>query len=117
MPDAEIRGLVASRRWDELMKFDQVPMHVACDADDEMISFRSLWQLSNELRSGHTFDGWKEGLITFPPTYKYESNSNRYVGDDAREGEKRRSPAWYLSLSLVHSSIFLCFKGSQPCLA
>ncbi|CAD5168647.1 unnamed protein product [Musa acuminata subsp. malaccensis] len=73
MPDAEIRGLVASRRWDELMKFDQ---------------------LSNELRSGHTFDGWKEGLITFPPTYKYESNSNRYVGEDAREGEKRRSPAW-----------------------
>lgn len=53
-----------------------------------------LWQLSNELRGGHIFDGWKEGLIAFPPTYKYEMNSDRYVGEIAREGEKRRSPAW-----------------------
>ncbi|KAJ8460339.1 hypothetical protein OPV22_033265 [Ensete ventricosum] len=73
MPDAEIRALIASRQWDELLNFDQ---------------------LTNELRSGRTFDGWKEGLITFPPTYKYERNSNRYVGENAREGEKRRSPAW-----------------------
>ncbi|CAL9115474.1 unnamed protein product [Musa textilis] len=73
MPDAEIRALVAGRCWDELMNFDQ---------------------LSNELRGGHTFDGWKEGLIAFPPTYKYEVNSDRYVGETAREGEKRRSPAW-----------------------
>ncbi|RRT45536.1 hypothetical protein B296_00055070 [Ensete ventricosum] len=96
MPDAEIRALIASRQWDELLNFDQVPMgmHVPCDADDEMISFRPLWQLTNELRNGRTFDGWKEGLITFPPTYKYERNSNRYVGENAREGEKRRSPAW-----------------------
>ncbi|WOK92743.1 type I inositol polyphosphate 5-phosphatase 2-like [Canna indica] len=73
LPDAEIRALVSTRKWNELMNFDQ---------------------LSNELRSGHTFDGWKEGLINFPPTYKYERNSNRYVGENAREGEKRRSPAW-----------------------
>ncbi|CAL9116703.1 unnamed protein product [Musa acuminata var. zebrina] len=73
MPDAEIRALVAGRCWDELMNFDQ---------------------LSNELRGGHIFDGWKEGLIAFPPTYKYEMNSDRYVGEIAREGEKRRSPAW-----------------------
>lgn len=72
-PDAEIRELVAIERWDELMNYDQ---------------------LINELRSGHIFDGWKEGLINFPPTYKYEINSNRYVGENAREGEKRRSPAW-----------------------
>ncbi|KAJ8492891.1 hypothetical protein OPV22_014612 [Ensete ventricosum] len=73
MPDAEIRALVAGRFWDELMNSDQ---------------------LSNELRGGHIFDGWKEGLIAFPPTYKYEMNSDRYVGEIAREGGKRRSPAW-----------------------
>lgn len=53
-----------------------------------------LWQLSKELRSGRVFEGWKEGPITFPPTYKYEFNSDRYVGENPKEGEKRRSPAW-----------------------
>ena len=53
-----------------------------------------IWQLSKELRSGHVFDGWKEGTITFPPTYKYEINSDRYVGENPKEGEKKRSPAW-----------------------
>ncbi|XP_074580702.1 type I inositol polyphosphate 5-phosphatase 2-like [Curcuma longa] len=72
LPDAEVRALVARKSWDELMNYDQ---------------------LSNELRSGHIFDGWKEGSVNFPPTYKYERNSNRYVGEVAREGEKKRSPA------------------------
>jgi len=40
------------------------------------------------------FDGWKEGLINFPPTYKYEFNSDTYIGENQKEGEKRRSPAW-----------------------
>ena len=43
---------------------------------------------------GNLFDGWKEGLINFPPTYKYEINSDRYVGERPKEGEKRRYPAW-----------------------
>ncbi|GLU05451.1 hypothetical protein SLE2022_225520 [Rubroshorea leprosula] len=73
MLDAEVRRLVALRRWDELINNDQ---------------------LSEELRSGHVFDGWKEGLIDFPPTYKYEMNSDRYVGENPKEGEKKRSPAW-----------------------
>ncbi|CAJ1928942.1 unnamed protein product [Sphenostylis stenocarpa] len=73
MLDAEVRKLVALKKWDELMNYDQ---------------------LSKELRIGHVFDGWKEGLINFPPTYKYEINSHRYVGQNPEEGEKRRSPAW-----------------------
>ncbi|KAJ6805861.1 type I inositol polyphosphate 5-phosphatase 2 isoform X1 [Iris pallida] len=73
MPDAEVRELVATKQWDELIKCDQ---------------------LSNELRSGRIFDGWKEGLIDFAPTYKYEMNSDKYVGENAREGEKMRTPAW-----------------------
>ncbi|WVZ12806.1 hypothetical protein V8G54_017336 [Vigna mungo] len=72
MLDAEVRKLVALKKWNELMNYDQ---------------------LSKELRIGHVFDGWKEGLINFPPTYKYEINSDRYVGQSPKEGEKR-SPAW-----------------------
>ncbi|XP_054824980.1 type I inositol polyphosphate 5-phosphatase 2-like isoform X2 [Prosopis cineraria] len=73
MLDSDARKLVALKKWDELMNNDQ---------------------LSKELRLGHVFDGWKEGLINFPPTYKYEINSDRYVGENPKEGEKRRSPAW-----------------------
>nr|KYP55279.1 Type I inositol-1,4,5-trisphosphate 5-phosphatase 2 [Cajanus cajan] len=73
MMDGEVRKLVALKKWDELMNYDQ---------------------LSNELCSGHVFDGWKEGLITFPPTYKYEINSDKYIGENPKEGEKKRSPAW-----------------------
>lgn len=53
-----------------------------------------LWQLIRELRTGHVFEGWKEGILDFPPTYKYEFNSDRYNGENPKEGEKRRSPAW-----------------------
>ncbi|XP_043717318.1 type I inositol polyphosphate 5-phosphatase 2-like [Telopea speciosissima] len=73
MLDAEVRKLVAKKQWNELINSDQ---------------------LSKELRSGHVFDGWKEGVINFPPTYKYELNSDRYVGENTKEGEKKRSPAW-----------------------
>ncbi|KAH7668668.1 Inositol-polyphosphate 5-phosphatase protein [Dioscorea alata] len=73
LPDAEVREMVAKKQWDELINSDQ---------------------LAKELRYGRIFDGWKEGPIDFPPTYKYVINSNRYVGENAREGEKKRSPAW-----------------------
>ncbi|KAJ1386551.1 Secretory peroxidase [Sesbania bispinosa] len=46
-------------------------------------------ELSKELRVGHVFDGWKEGLINFPPTYKYEINSDRYVGESPKKGKRR----------------------------
>ena len=53
-----------------------------------------MWQLSKELHSGRVFEGWNEGPIAFPPTYKYAINSDRYVGENSKEGEKKRSPAW-----------------------
>ncbi|KAH9769770.1 Type I inositol polyphosphate 5-phosphatase 2 [Citrus sinensis] len=73
MMDTEVRELVAQKRWDKLINSDQ---------------------LSKELHGGHVFEGWKEGVINFPPTYKYEINSDRYVGENPKEGEKKRSPAW-----------------------
>ncbi|VAH09817.1 unnamed protein product [Triticum turgidum subsp. durum] len=50
-------------------------------------------QLKWELTKGRTFDGWIEGVISFPPTYKYEFNSDKYAGDEPISA--RRRPAWY----------------------
>ncbi|KAM3299502.1 hypothetical protein ACQJBY_040809 [Aegilops geniculata] len=49
-------------------------------------------QLKWELMKGRTFDGWVEGVISFPPTYKYEFNSDKYAGDEPISA--RRRPAW-----------------------
>uniref|UniRef100_A0A0D9WJ31 Inositol polyphosphate-related phosphatase domain-containing protein n=1 Tax=Leersia perrieri TaxID=77586 RepID=A0A0D9WJ31_9ORYZ len=49
-------------------------------------------QLNRELSKGRTFDGWIEGVVSFPPTYKYEFNSENYVSDEPKSG--RRTPAW-----------------------
>ncbi|XP_061967712.1 type IV inositol polyphosphate 5-phosphatase 7 isoform X3 [Populus nigra] len=63
----------------------------------EMHNWRALLendQLRIEQRRGRVFDGWREGGIYFPPTYKYSNNSDRYAGDDRHLKEKRRTPAW-----------------------
>uniref|UniRef100_A0A0A9B3G8 Inositol polyphosphate-related phosphatase domain-containing protein n=1 Tax=Arundo donax TaxID=35708 RepID=A0A0A9B3G8_ARUDO len=49
-------------------------------------------QLKVELKKGHLFDGWTEGVINFPPTYKYKVNSEKYISDEHKSG--RRTPAW-----------------------
>ncbi|KAA8550836.1 hypothetical protein F0562_002520 [Nyssa sinensis] len=63
----------------------------------EMRNWRVLLendQLRIEQRRGHVFEGWNEGKIYFPPTYKYSNNSDRYAGDEMHPKEKRRTPAW-----------------------
>ncbi|KAJ6831526.1 putative type IV inositol polyphosphate 5-phosphatase 7 isoform X3 [Iris pallida] len=63
----------------------------------EMHNWRDLLkkdQLRIEQRCGRVFQGWSEGRIYFPPTYKYSNNSDRYAGDDLHPKEKRRTPAW-----------------------
>lgn len=93
MPDTEVRKLVAKKMWDELLDRDQ---------------------LSKELRIGHVFDGWREGSIKFPPTYKYDFNIDRYVGENPKEGEKRRSPAWCDRILWSGNSIKqLCYKRAD----
>ncbi|CAH9113249.1 unnamed protein product [Cuscuta epithymum] len=49
-------------------------------------------QLIREFKKGRAFDGWSEGILNFPPTYKYEINSDKYHGEDPKPG--RRTPAW-----------------------
>lgn len=63
--------LISKQDWDELFENDQ---------------------LKRELRKGRAFDGWIEGVISFPPTYKYKFNSEKYVSDEPKSG--RRTPAW-----------------------
>lgn len=52
------------------------------------------WQLRLEQRAGRVFEGWEEGDIYFPPTYKYITNSDHYVVQTSKSKEKRRTPAW-----------------------
>ncbi|XP_038698374.1 type IV inositol polyphosphate 5-phosphatase 3-like isoform X2 [Tripterygium wilfordii] len=68
---AKARELISEKEWSKLVESDQ---------------------LVRELRKGRAFDGWSEGTLTFPPTYKYELNSENYYGDDPKAG--RRTPAW-----------------------
>eukprot|EP00262_Sarcandra_glabra_P022324 TRINITY_DN9866_c0_g1_i2.p1 TRINITY_DN9866_c0_g1~~TRINITY_DN9866_c0_g1_i2.p1 ORF type:complete len:633 (-),score=109.48 TRINITY_DN9866_c0_g1_i2:236-2134(-) len=65
------RELISQKEWSKLVERDQ---------------------LIRELKKGRAFDGWSEGILNFPPTYKYEFNSEKYFGEDPKAG--RRTPAW-----------------------
>ncbi|KAI3807597.1 hypothetical protein L1987_23527 [Smallanthus sonchifolius] len=65
------RDLISKNDWSKLLECDQ---------------------LVRELRKGRAFDGWSEGVLDFPPTYKYHRNSEKYCGEDPKVG--RRTPAW-----------------------
>ncbi|KAL0539188.1 hypothetical protein IC582_023370 [Cucumis melo] len=49
-------------------------------------------QLRAEMKNGKVFQGMREALIRFPPTYKFERHRPGLAGYDA--GEKKRIPAW-----------------------
>ncbi|CAE6081831.1 unnamed protein product [Arabidopsis arenosa] len=67
------KALVEMRNWSALLEKDQLRI---------------------EQRKGCVFEGWNEGTIYFPPTYKYSNNSDIYAGDDRLPKAKRRTPAW-----------------------
>lgn len=48
-------------------------------------------QLIQEKEFGVIFDGFNEGLISFPPTYQYIAGTSQY---DRRPDGKNRCPAW-----------------------
>ncbi|KAL2995294.1 hypothetical protein AAZX31_10G209300 [Glycine max] len=64
------RDFISKKQWSKLIEKDQ---------------------LSKELEKG-VFGGWSEGKLNFPPTYKYENNSDKYYGEDPKVG--RRTPSW-----------------------
>ncbi|XXG81229.1 hypothetical protein AAC387_Pa09g1918 [Persea americana] len=65
------REFISKKEWSKLLERDQ---------------------LIRELKKGRAFDGWSEGTLNFPPTYKYEFNTDKYFGEDPKAG--RRTPAW-----------------------
>ncbi|KAI4349484.1 hypothetical protein L6164_010067 [Bauhinia variegata] len=67
------KALVEMRNWKALLENDQLRI---------------------EQRHGRVFEGWNEGRIYFPPTYKYSNNSDTYAGDGRYSKQKRRTPAW-----------------------
>ncbi|BAU02649.1 hypothetical protein VIGAN_11220600 [Vigna angularis var. angularis] len=74
MPSSTTQSLIKKREWETLLKYDQLKL---------------------ELMEGNVFQGWHEGAIEFPPTYKYRPNSKDYLGCDEQHTRKRgRSPAW-----------------------
>ncbi|KAL5995507.1 hypothetical protein ACLOJK_025569 [Asimina triloba] len=74
MPEDRTRLLVEQQDWDVILENDQLRV---------------------ELSEGRVFEGWQEGDIEFPPTYKYYPNSDKYYGcDKDKKREKRRPPAW-----------------------
>ena len=48
-------------------------------------------QLNIERDAGRVFRGFEEGLLTFPPTYKYQAGTDFY---EQRPEKKIRAPAW-----------------------
>ncbi|XP_060669679.1 type IV inositol polyphosphate 5-phosphatase 9 [Ziziphus jujuba] len=74
LPEETTRLLVDGGEWNVLLENDQ---------------------LRKELIDGQVLEGWHEGDIKFPPTYKYCPNSDTYFGCvQGRKDEKRRAPAW-----------------------
>lgn len=70
-------------------------------------------ELSTMRRSGRAFEGWQEGPLSFPPTFKFVRGTMQYHGDgpgtdpasprtaggtepngDAAAAQKKRTPAW-----------------------
>ncbi|KAK2635104.1 hypothetical protein Ddye_029896 [Dipteronia dyeriana] len=49
-------------------------------------------QLRAEMEAGNVFQGMREAVIRFPPTYKFEKHQAGLAGYDS--GEKKRVPAW-----------------------
>jgi phosphatidylinositol-bisphosphatase len=57
----------------------------------KITELRPLDQLNMERREGRVFQGFEEGIITFPPTYKYQPGTDMY---EKRPEKKLRAPAW-----------------------
>ncbi|KAK9068766.1 hypothetical protein SSX86_012882 [Deinandra increscens subsp. villosa] len=71
---------------------------ITYDEARDFVSQRSFdWlrqkdQLRAEMKAGRVFQGMREALIRFPPTYKFERGKAGLGGYDS--GEKKRIPAW-----------------------
>ncbi|KAJ6377638.1 hypothetical protein OIU78_027966 [Salix suchowensis] len=61
-------------------------------AEADMVVFLEKDQLRAEMQAGKVFQGMREAVIAFPPTYKFARHQPGLAGYDS--GEKKRIPAW-----------------------
>lgn len=59
--------------------------------EGELAALRDKDQLNIERAKGNVFQGFEEGVLEFPPTYKYQPGTDVY---DRRPEKKIRAPAW-----------------------
>ncbi|URE21425.1 type I inositol-1,4,5-trisphosphate 5-phosphatase [Musa troglodytarum] len=92
--------LIASKNWSMLAERDQAVSHWITEPIVLVFAVYTVTSLlKRELKKGRAFDGWSEGAIDFPPTYKHGFNSTNYVGHDRRGG--RRNPACFYLFSVM----------------
>ncbi|KAK9792500.1 hypothetical protein WJX73_010349 [Symbiochloris irregularis] len=60
-PDAEVRASLKAGKFKDLVPADE---------------------LGIMMRSNKAFQGWKEGPLSFPPTFKFKRGTQHYLGDD-----------------------------------
>ncbi|KAL2325265.1 hypothetical protein Fmac_024323 [Flemingia macrophylla] len=70
-------------------------------------------QLRAEMEAGNVFQGMREAMITFPPTYKFERHQAGLAGYDS--GEKKRVPAWCDRILYRDSCTSLAAECSLEC--
>ncbi|XP_027363068.1 type II inositol polyphosphate 5-phosphatase 15-like isoform X2 [Abrus precatorius] len=70
-------------------------------------------QLRAEMEAGNVFQGMREAIITFPPTYKFERHQAGLAGYDS--GEKKRIPAWCDRILYRDSRTSLVAECSLEC--
>uniref|UniRef100_A0A0D9X9Y8 Inositol polyphosphate-related phosphatase domain-containing protein n=1 Tax=Leersia perrieri TaxID=77586 RepID=A0A0D9X9Y8_9ORYZ len=92
---------------------------ITYDEARDMVSQRSFdWlrerdQLQAEMRAGRVFQGMREGVIRFPPTYKFQRHLAGLAGYDS--GEKKRIPAWCDRILYRDSRAVLTAECSLEC--
>lgn len=57
----------------------------------ELSVLQEMDQLNIERQEGRVFEGFLEGALDFPPTYKYNPKTDEY---ERRAEKKQRAPAW-----------------------
>jgi phosphatidylinositol-bisphosphatase len=60
-------------------------------AANQLSDLRIYDQLNMERSLRKVFENFTEGVLSFPPTYKFQVGTDEY---ESREGKKKRPPAW-----------------------
>jgi inositol polyphosphate 5-phosphatase INPP5B/F len=75
-------------RIDDDISIDEIFLKIK---NNELAYLREKDQLNIERLKGNVFQGFFEGELNFPPTYKYQPGTDDY---EARPEKKKRAPAW-----------------------